>query len=71
MARLFCQGNLCYFRFYHGVIFSIIFKKPFSAFVRDSKSNNIGNILRELNAEERILSPLQMSLDLKDLEGRI
>jgi hypothetical protein len=57
--------------FYHGVIFSIIFKKPFSTFVRDPKSNKIGDILRELNAEDRILSPLQMSLDLKDLELKI
>lgn len=67
----FAEATYVISDFYHGVIFSIIFKKPFSAFVRDSKSNKIGDILRELNVEDRILSPLQMSLDLKHLELKI
>jgi polysaccharide pyruvyl transferase WcaK-like protein len=55
--------------FYHGVIFSIIFKKPFSAYVRDSKSNKIVDLLQDLGATDRIVSPVQMSSESQQLES--
>jgi Polysaccharide pyruvyl transferase len=61
----FAKASYIVSDFYHGVVFSIIFRKPFSAFIRDSKSNKIKDILKELNAENRIVSLLQMSLCLQ------
>jgi len=54
--------------FYHGVVFSIIFRKPFSVFVRDHKSNKIGDLLRELNVDDSVLlSPASLYSQLPKL----
>jgi polysaccharide pyruvyl transferase WcaK-like protein len=53
--------------FYHGAIFSIIFNKAFSVFVRDSKSNKIASLLKDLDLENRILQAEDMHLHLQKL----
>lgn len=42
--------------FYHGVIFSIIFQKPFVFFGRPDKVNKTNDLLADLGLENRILS---------------
>ncbi len=64
----FAKASYVISDFYHGIVFSIIFNKPFSAFVRNSKLNKIGDILRDLKGEDRIISSNQMSLHLKKLD---
>ncbi len=54
--------------FYHGLIFAIIFRKPFSVYLRDSKSNKIADLLQDLGATDRILLPAQMSDESQQME---
>ncbi len=53
--------------FYHGVIFSIVFNKAFSVFIRDSKSNKIASLLKDLDIENRALQASDMQVHLQKL----
>lgn len=54
---LFNQASYTVTNTYHGTIFSIIFKKPFSVFVKANKSNKIVDLLEDLGLESRIFNP--------------
>jgi hypothetical protein len=57
--RYYSQASYVFTSFYHGIIFSIIFKKPFTAFIRsfkdDDKSSKVNDLLGDLNLENRTL----------------
>jgi polysaccharide pyruvyl transferase WcaK-like protein len=53
--------------FYHGVIFSIIFNKAFSVFVREAKFNKIASLLKDLSIENRIIHTNDIKLYLEKL----
>lgn len=52
----FARANYIFTDFYHGVIFSIIFQKPFVFFGRKDKVNKTNDLLKDLDLENRILS---------------
>ncbi|HEY9607648.1 MAG TPA: polysaccharide pyruvyl transferase family protein, partial [Allocoleopsis sp.] len=55
----YSQASYIFTSFYHGLIFSIIFRKPFTAFIRslkgDDKSSKVNDLLKDLNLENRSL----------------
>lgn len=53
---LYARAKYVFTNFYHGAIFSLIFKKPFTVFERADKSVKVRDLLRDLNLESRILS---------------
>ncbi|MDB9541440.1 polysaccharide pyruvyl transferase family protein [Anabaenopsis tanganyikae CS-531] len=52
----FSQASFVVTKFYHGVIFSLIFNKPFIVFEQQSKSVKINDLLSMLNLKQRMLS---------------
>lgn len=52
----FSCAKYVFTNFYHGVIFSLIFDKPFSALNRPSKSVKVKDLLGDLGLEDRILT---------------
>ena len=73
---LFSEARYVFTNFYHGVIFSLIFRKPFTAFSRLDKSIKIQDLLGDIGLKDRILEPtlvsslrlgLDFSLDFDEL----
>jgi polysaccharide pyruvyl transferase WcaK-like protein len=60
----FSEASFIVTKFYHGVIFSLIFDKPFLVFEQQSKSVKINDLLRMLNLQERIVN-LELTENLK------
>ena len=60
----FFRSSYVFTSFYHGVIFSIIFKKPFTVFYRLEKSVKTEDLLKDLKIENRIVRRNQIK-DLK------
>lgn len=52
----FSKATFVVTKFYHGVIFSLIFNKPFLVFDQQSKSVKINDLLSMLNLQQRMLS---------------
>jgi hypothetical protein len=53
---LYADAKYVFTNFYHGVIFSLIFRKPFTVFDRSEKSVKVRDLLNDLNIKNRILS---------------
>lgn len=65
----FSQATFVATKFYHGVIFSLIFNKPFLVFDQESKSVKINDLLSMLNLQHRILTVTetdQMKITISD-----
>lgn len=52
----FANASYVFTNFYHGVVFSIMFKKSFNVFERSSKSIKVRDLLIDYGLEDRILS---------------
>lgn len=52
----FSKASYVFTNFYHGLLFSLIFRKPFTVFDRADKSVKVRDILSELNLSDRILT---------------
>lgn len=52
----FAGAKYVFTNFYHGVIFSLIFRKPFTALSRAEKSVKVKDLLGDLGLEDRILT---------------
>jgi hypothetical protein len=53
---LYSQASYILTNTYHGTVFSIIFQKPFNAFVPGDKLNKVKDLLLDLGLENRIFS---------------
>ena len=60
----FSQADLIVTKFYHGVIFSIIFNKPFVFFDSPAKSLKVKDLLRTLKLEDRIMDCHKFETDM-------
>jgi polysaccharide pyruvyl transferase WcaK-like protein len=60
----YAQASYVFSTAYHGTIFSLIFKKPFTVSVRGGKSNKVNDLLNDLGLISRIFSPQTASLAL-------
>jgi polysaccharide pyruvyl transferase WcaK-like protein len=56
---LFQNASFIFTNFYHGLIFSIIFRKPFLVFERDTKSTKINDLLEHLKLKHRLFEKRQ------------
>jgi polysaccharide pyruvyl transferase WcaK-like protein len=54
--KYFASAKYIFTNYYHGVIFSIIFRKPFSVFLAEKKIWKIGDLLKDLGLSDRIYS---------------
>lgn len=52
----FAHATYVFTNFYHGAVFSIIFKKPFTFFSKAVKANKINDLLDDLNLKDRIIT---------------
>ncbi|MGB3298547.1 MAG: polysaccharide pyruvyl transferase family protein, partial [Phormidesmis sp.] len=52
----FAHAEGIFTSFFHGVIFSIIFKRPFYAFARADKSVKINDLLSDLQLQDRVIA---------------
>ena len=78
----FSKASFVFTNYFHGVIFSIIFNKPFINFDRPGKSLKVKDLLKDFDLEDRILtekniytveidSLLKMDFNLAKLEQKI
>ncbi len=51
----FAKASYIFTSFYHGAIFSIIFRKPFTVFGRQDKMSKVQDLLSDLKLESRIV----------------
>lgn len=51
----FAKASYVFTSFYHGAIFSIIFRKPFTVFGRQDKMSKVQDLLKDLKLENRIV----------------
>lgn len=52
----FVRSSYIFTNFYHGAIFSIIFRKPFVFFSRIDKANKINDLLNDLDLKDRFIT---------------
>jgi hypothetical protein len=57
----FSKATYIFTNFYHGTIFSLIFRKPFTALSRPDKSVKVKDLLGDLQLEDRILTADMLS----------
>jgi Polysaccharide pyruvyl transferase len=76
----FQQASYVFTSFYHGTIFSILFKKPFTVFARADKSVKLKDLLGDLELESRLLTedaialapiPTLTAVDYASVEARL
>jgi polysaccharide pyruvyl transferase WcaK-like protein len=70
---LFYHASYIVTNTYHGTLFSIIFKKPFTSFVIQNKKNKMADILSSLNLDNRIFidKPEAINQQLCDIDYEI
>lgn len=56
----FSNATYIFTNYFHGAIFAIIFRKPFSSFDRPGKSIKVKDLLGSLSLEDRIVAPQQI-----------
>jgi exopolysaccharide biosynthesis predicted pyruvyltransferase EpsI len=57
----FSQASYIFTNFFHGVVFSIIYRKPFTNFINPGKSIKVKDLLGELNLCDRIVTESEIS----------
>lgn len=67
----FAQASYVFTDFYHGAIFSIIFRKQFVFFGRKDKANKIKDLLSDLDLEDRLLSKEELNKPNQELPENI
>jgi hypothetical protein len=67
----FANATYVFTNYFHGAIFSIIFKKPFTSFDRSGKSIKVKDLLNSLGLADRIVTADQISALGNDLPSSI
>ncbi|MEL6500390.1 MAG: polysaccharide pyruvyl transferase family protein [Cyanobacteria bacterium J06623_1] len=57
----YAGASFVFTNYFHGTIFSIIFRKPFISFDRPEKSIKVRDLLRDLKLEQRIVTQAQLA----------
>lgn len=57
----FARASYIFTSFYHGVIFSIIFKRPFTYFSRSNKAVKVEDLLKDIGLENRKIASEKVS----------
>lgn len=63
----YSQASFIFTNYFHGTIFSIIFRKPFISFDRPEKSIKVRDLLQDLNLTQRLVKEDQLEqIDFED-----
>lgn len=66
----FSRASYVFTNFYHGVLFSVIFDRPFNCFYRDEKSQKVCDFLSDIGLTDRIIKDVDW-VDQSQLEPEL